>query len=52
MTEGLIYAHIAAKVEDDGHTLDLIEDALLHVGKRLSREMLSRKRSDHHGDAV
>lgn len=38
IVEGLIIAHKAAKVDDDGYTLDLIEDALFHVGKRLAKE--------------
>ena len=39
MAEGLITAHRAAKLDQDGYTLDLIEDALSHVGKRLLNEV-------------
>ena len=38
IAEGLIAAHKAAKFDDDGLTLDLIEDALRHIGKRLALE--------------
>lgn len=38
MAEGLIEAHQAAKFDDNGLTLDLIEDALRHVGERLATE--------------
>lgn len=49
ITESLIDAHKAAKIDDDGHTLDLIEDAMRHVGERLAKETgdgrkFSRKR--------
>ena len=39
MSESLIAAHKAAKIDDDGHTLDLIEDAMRHVGERLAKEV-------------
>lgn len=38
MAEGLIVAHKAAKIDGNGLTLDLIEDALGHVGERLAKE--------------
>ena len=38
IAESLIDAHKAAKIDDDGCTLDLIEDALSHVGERLAKE--------------
>lgn len=38
MAEGLIDAHKAAKIDDNGMTIDLIEDAMRHVGERLARE--------------
>ena len=38
MAESLVTAHKAAKIDDDGLTLDLIEDAMRHVGKRLEQE--------------
>lgn len=38
MAESLVTAHKAAKVDDDGMTLDLIEDAMRHIGKRLAAE--------------
>lgn len=36
MAEGLIKAHKAAKVDGDEASLDLIESALFHVGRRLA----------------
>ena len=38
MAESLIAAHKAAKIDDDGYKLDLIDDAMRHVGKRLAKE--------------
>lgn len=38
MAEALVIAHKLAKIDDDGYTLDLIEDALRYVGERLSKE--------------
>lgn len=38
IAESLIEAHKAAKIDDDGGTLDLIEDAMRHVGERLTKE--------------
>ena len=53
MAEGLIAAHKAAKIDGNGSTLDLIEDALGHVGERLAKESghgrdFSRKRLAPH----
>ena len=53
IAEALIAAHKEAKIDDDGYTLDLIEDALRHVGRRLAKENhdgrdFSRKRLRHH----
>ncbi len=39
MTEALIVAHRLAKIDDNGLTLDLVEDALRHVGGRLANEV-------------
>ena len=39
MSESLIAAHKAAKIDDNGFTLDLIEDAMRHVGERLAKEV-------------
>lgn len=38
MAEGLVASHKAAKIDGDGYTLDLIEDAMRHVGERLAAE--------------
>ena len=39
MTESLIRAHQIAKIDGNGRTLHVIEDALFHVGSRLAREI-------------
>ena len=39
MSESLIAAHKTAKIDDDGFTLDLIENAMRHVGERLAKEV-------------
>ena len=37
IADGLIVAHVYAKLDDDAATLALIEKAMLHVGRRLAR---------------
>ena len=46
IAESLIAAHKTAKIDDDGGTLDLIEDAMRHVGKRLAKETGYGRRFD------
>lgn len=43
MAEGLIGAHKAAKIDNNGLTSDLIEDALRRVGERLAKETSDRR---------
>lgn len=49
ISESLIAAHKTAKIDDDGYTLDLIEDAMRHVGMRLAKEHGSERNFSRKG---